>query len=122
MFLRTAAFAALHIVVPGVAHIPEEIILQNAVGFFENGLALGAQNRRTVLVQRGLGSPLLAHADLLDYLFDRAAKRLILAALRPQNLFFHDGEVDHMKMVVIHVLSQRVGHGAVALVGVHDRR
>ena len=27
-----------------------------------------------------------------------------------------------MKVVVIHVLSQRVGHGAVALVGVHDRR
>ena len=27
-----------------------------------------------------------------------------------------------MKMIVVHVLSQRVGHGAVALVGVHDCR
>ena len=27
-----------------------------------------------------------------------------------------------MKVVVIHILSQRLGHGAVALVGVHDRR
>ena len=34
-------FAALHIVVHGVAHIPEEIILQNAVGLLENGFALG---------------------------------------------------------------------------------
>ncbi|CAN4037070.1 adenylate kinase, partial [Dysosmobacter welbionis] len=33
VFLRAAAFAALHIVVPGVAHIPEEIVLQDAVGF-----------------------------------------------------------------------------------------
>ena len=33
-----------------------------------------------------------------------------------------DGNVDHMKMIVVHVLPQRVGHGAVALVGVHDRR
>ena len=27
-----------------------------------------------------------------------------------------------MKVIVVHVLAQRVGHGAVALVGVHDRR
>ena len=81
VFLKTASFASLHIVVPGVAHIPEEIILQNAIGLFENRLALVAQNRRTVLVQRWLGSPLLTYADLLDYLLDRAAKRLILAAL-----------------------------------------
>ena len=80
VFLRTAAFAALHIVVPGIAHIPEEIVLQNAVGFFENRLALCTQDRLAVLVQCGIGSPLLAHADLLDYLLDRAAKRLVLAA------------------------------------------
>ena len=42
VFLRAAAFATLHIVVPGVAHIPEEIVLQNAVGLLENRLALGA--------------------------------------------------------------------------------
>ena len=42
VFLGAAAFAALHIVVPGIAHIPEEIILQNAVGFFENRLAFCA--------------------------------------------------------------------------------
>ena len=83
VFLGAAAFAALHIVVPGVAHIPEEIILQNAIGFFENRLALGAQNRRTVLVQRGLGSPFLAHADLLYRFLDRPHQRFILAAFRP---------------------------------------
>ena len=27
-----------------------------------------------------------------------------------------------MKVIVVHVLPQRIGHGAVALVGVHDRR
>jgi len=27
-----------------------------------------------------------------------------------------------MKVIVVHVLPQRVGHGAVALVGVHNRR
>lgn len=27
-----------------------------------------------------------------------------------------------MKVIVVHVLPQCVGHGAVALVGVHDRR
>ena len=42
MFLGAAAFAALYIVVPGVAHIPEEIVLQNAVGLFENRLAFCA--------------------------------------------------------------------------------
>ena len=46
----------------------------------------------------------------------------MLAAFRPQDLLFHDGNVDHMKVIVVHVLPQRVGHGAVALVGVHDRR
>ena len=53
---------------------------------------------------------------------DRTHQRFILAAFRPQDLLFHDGNVDHMKVIVVHVLLQRVGHGAVALVGVHDRR
>ena len=122
VFLRAAAFASLHIVVPGFAHIPEEIVLQNAVGFFENGLALYIQNRLAVLVQRGLGSPLLAHADLLDYLLDRSHQRFILAAFRPQDLLLYDRNIDHMKVVVVHVPPQSIRHGAVALVGVHDRR
>ena len=42
VFLRAAAFAALHIVIPGVAHIPEEIVLQNAIGLLENRLAFCA--------------------------------------------------------------------------------
>ena len=77
MFLGATAFTTLHIVVPGVAHIPEEIIPQNAVGLLENGLALCTQNRHTIFILRGLGIPLLTHADMLDYLLDRAAKRLI---------------------------------------------
>ena len=35
VFLGAAALAALHIVVPGVVHIPKEIVLQNAVGFLD---------------------------------------------------------------------------------------
>ena len=53
------------------------------------------------LFQRGLGSPLLAHADLLDYLLDRPHQRFILAAFRPQDLFLYDRDIDHMKVVVV---------------------
>ena len=69
--------ASLYIIVPGVAHILEEIILQNAVGFLENGLSFGTQNRLTILVQRGLGIPLFAHADLLNRFLDRPHQRLM---------------------------------------------
>ena len=75
-----------------------------------------------MLVQRGLGIPLFTHTDLLYRFLERTHQRFILAAFRPQDLLFHDGNVDHMKVIVVHVLPQRVGHGAVALVGVHDRR
>ena len=39
-----SSYDALHIIIPGVAHIPEEIVLQDAVGFLENGLALCTQD------------------------------------------------------------------------------
>ena len=47
---------------------------------------------------------------------------LTFAAFRPFNKFFLAEKVDNMKVIVVHVLPQRVGHGAVALVGVHDCR
>ena len=49
-------------------------------------------------------------------------KGLILAPLRPENLFFHHRDIDHMKVVVIHILPQSFRHGSVALIGVHDGR
>lgn len=75
-----------------------------------------------MLVQRGLGIPLFTHTDLLYRFLDCPNQRFILAPLRPQNFLLYDGDIDHMKVIMVHVLAQRVGHGAVALVGVHDRR
>ena len=74
------------------------------------------------LFQRGLGSPLFTHTDLLYRFLDCPNQRFILAPLRPQNFLLYDGDIDHMKVIMVYVLAQRVGHGAVALVGVHDRR
>ncbi len=62
------------------------------------------------------------YADLLYRFFDCPHQRLILAAFRPQDLLFHNRNIDHMKVVVVHILPQCVRHGAVALVGVHDCR
>lgn len=122
MFLGAAAFASLHIVIPCLSHGGEEIILQNGIGFSEHSFPVCVQQRFPMLVQRGLGIPLFTHTDLLYRFLERTHQRFILAAFRPQDLLFHDGNVHHMKVIVVHVLPQRVGHGAVALVGVHDRR
>ena len=59
-------------------------------------------------------------ADLHDGLLDDADQRRVLAALRPQNLFFDDGHIDHVEMIVPYVVAEGFAHALVALVGMHD--
>ena len=47
------------------------------------------------------------------------AHRFILASLRPKDLLFHHRDINHMKMIVVHILAQSFGHCPVALIGVH---
>ena len=123
MFLGTATLPALYIVIASGAHMLKEIILQDTVRLSQNGLSLScAQRLPGGFVQNGLGCPLLAHAHLHDRFFDLAHQRLVLAPFRPAYLLLHYRDIDHMEVVVVHVLPQRLGHGPVALVGVHDRR
>ena len=58
-------------------------------------------------------------ADLHDGLLDGADQRRVLAALRPQNLLFDDGHIDHVEMIVPYVVAKGLAHALVALVGVH---
>ena len=70
----------LYIRVPGIAHIVEEIVLQDTVRLLQDWLAALLQYRLSSIVQQGLGSPLLASADLHDGLLDGADQCLVLAA------------------------------------------
>jgi len=101
VFFGTAALAALHIRVSGVAHIVEEIVLQDAVRLLQDWFAVLLQDGLSSIVHQGLGCPLLASADLHDGLLDGADQCLVLAAFRPQDLLFHHRHIDHMKMVVV---------------------
>ncbi len=101
VFFSAATLTALHIRVPGVAHIVEEIVLQDAVRLLQDWLAALLQDRLSGIVQQGLGSPLLASADLHDGLLDGADQCLVLAAFRPEDLLFHHRYIDHMEMVVV---------------------
>ena len=101
----------------------KEIILQDTVRLSQDRLALGGQKRFPgFLVDDGLRRPLLAHTHLHDCFLNLAHQGLILAPLCPAYLLLHHRDIDHMEVVVVHVLPQRLGHGPVALVGVHDRR
>ena len=101
VFFSAATLTALYIRIPGVAHIVEEIVLQDAVRLLQDWLAALLQDRLSGIVQQGLGSPLLASADLHDGLLDCADQCLVLAAFRPEDLLFHHRHIDHMKMVVV---------------------
>ena len=101
VFFSAATLTALYIRVPGIAHIVEEIVLQDTVRLLQDGLAVLLQDRLSGIVQQGLGSPLLAPADLHDGLLDCADQCLILAAFRPQDLLFHHRYIDHMEVVVV---------------------
>lgn len=59
VFLGAAALAALHIVVPGVVHIPKEIVLQNAVGFLRTGLPFALKTGSPFSSSAGLESHFL---------------------------------------------------------------
>ena len=83
MFFGAATLTALYIRVPGVAHIVEEIILQDTVRLLQDWLAVLLQDRLFGIVQQELGCPLLTPADLHDSLLDCADQCLVLAAFRP---------------------------------------
>ena len=89
VFFSAATLTALYIRIPGVAHIVEEIVLQDTVRLLQDWLAALLQDRLSGIVQQGLGSPLLASADLHDGLLDCADQCLVLAAFRPEDLLFH---------------------------------
>ena len=101
VFFGAAALTALYIRVPGIAHIVEEIVLQDTVRLLQDWLAVLLQDRLSGIVQQGLGCPLLAPADLHDGLLDCADQCLVLAAFRPEDLLFHHRHIDHMEMVVV---------------------
>ena len=122
MFFSAATLSTLHIGISGSFHIVEEIVLQDTVRCPQNFLALGGQKRIALFIQSNFGFPLFTAADLHNGLLDCTYKGLILAPLRPENLFFHHRDIDHMKVVVIHILPQSFRHGSVALIGVHDGR
>ena len=115
VFLGAAALASLHIVIPCLSHGGEEIILQNGIGFRSTVFPFAFSSGFPCSSSAGLESH-FAHADLLYRFLDRTHQRFILAAVSTIGFAFHDGNVDHMKVIVVHVLPQRVGHGAVALV------
>jgi len=101
VFFGAAALAALYIGVPGIVHIVEEIVLQDAVRLLQDWFAVLLQDGFSSIVQQGLGCPLLAPADLHDGLLDGADQCLVLAAFRPEDLLFHHRHIDHMEMVVV---------------------
>ena len=53
VFFSAAAFTALYIRVPGVAHIVEEIVLQDTVRLLQDWLAVLLQRRLSGIVQQG---------------------------------------------------------------------
>ena len=101
VFFGAATLTALYIRVPGIAHIVEEIVLQDTVRLLQDWLAVLLQDRLSGIVQQGLGCPLLAPADLHDGLLDCADQCLVLAAFRPEDLLFHHRHIDHMEVVVV---------------------
>ena len=120
VLLGAAAFAALHVGVARSEHGVVVLILQNAVGFLQDNLACFRAQGLSEFIQYRPGLPLFAVADLHDGLLDGANQRRVLAALRPQNLFFDDGHIDHVEMIVPYVVAEGFAHALVALVGMHD--
>ena len=57
--------------------------------------------------------------DRCDDLLDGSPEGFILASLRPKDRLFHHRDIDHMEVVVVHILAQSFGHCPVALIGVH---
>ena len=119
MFLGTATLSTLHIGISGGSHEIKKVILQHTVGRLQNLFPFCVQHRISVFIKNGFGFPFLTAADLCDRFFYRSPEEFILAPLRPQDLLFHHRDINHMEVVVIHILAQGFGHCPVALIGVH---
>ena len=92
--------------------IPEEIIPANAGRPLRMGPAL---EPKSSLFSSSAGlSPLLAHADLLNRLMTVPYRDYPCSA-STRIWVLHDRDIDHMKMMVVHILSQRIRtwHGCV---------
>ena len=66
VFFSAATLTALYIRVPGIAHIVEEIVLQDTVRLLQDWLAVLLQDRLSGIVQQGLESPLLYVRNLQE--------------------------------------------------------
>ena len=119
MFLGTATLSTLHIGISGGSHEIKKVILQHTVGRLQNLFPFCVQHRIAIFIENGFGFPFLTAADLCDRFFYRSPEEFILAPLRPQDLLFHHRDINHMEVVVIHILAQGFGHCPVALIGVH---
>ncbi len=120
VFFGAATLTALYIRVPGVAHIVEEIILQDTVGLLQRtGLPFFCGHGLSGIVQQGLGCPLLASADLHDGLLDGCrpvpcpcSVSTTGSAFPPQAHRPHEDGSGRPP-------GPCFGHGAVDLIGVH---
>ena len=119
MFLCTATLSTLHIGISGISHEMKKVILQHTVGRLQNLFSFCVQHWITILVKHRLGLPFFTAADLRDRFLYRSPEGFILTSLRPQNLLLYHRDINHMKVVVVHIFAQSFGHCLVALVGVH---
>ena len=119
MFFGAATFSTLYIGITSVSHEIEKVILQHTVGRLQNLFPFCVQHRISVFIKNGFGFPLLTAADLCDRFLYRSPEGFILASLRPQDLFLHHRDINHMKVIVVHILTQSFRHCPVALVGMH---
>ena len=88
VFFSTATLTALYIRIPGVAHIVEEIVLQDAVRLLQDWLAALLQDRLSGIVQQGLGSPLLLWLTCMTVSLDCADQCLVLQRFDQRICFF----------------------------------
>ena len=122
MLLGTAALTTLQVCVARRPHGVVEIVLEDGVGFPQNRLAGLCEEGLPVLANCRLGGPLFAHTHLMDSLLHRSHQGRVFAAFRPADFLFHHRDVDHMKVVMVHILPQLFRHGPVPFIGVHHRR
>ena len=116
MFLRAAALTALHIGVPGLTHILEEIVLQHAIRFFKDRLALCRFQRFAGgLIQHRLEAHFLLMLTCITVSLSLPTSDLSLQRFGPADLLLYHRHIDHMEVVVVYILPQRLRHSPVAL-------
>ena len=100
----TAFFASFNVGVACFFHGLEEGVLEYAVGGDEDGFAGFGEHGLSAFVYSLLGVPFFASADLHDGFFYGADEGFVFTAFTPEDLLFYYGNVDHMEMIVVHIL------------------